>query len=74
MANMKKMKRGSLLDGLADSLAKCLTPETAKRVLALKSEPSVQARVADLSKRHMLGQLTDVELMEYREYTLRGQQ
>ena len=45
-------------------LGDCLTPESARRLLALKSDPKLQARVADLAGRHSRGVLTPEEQAE----------
>lgn len=56
------------LNHLIDPLADCLTPEAARRVLALKADGKLQARVDSLADRHSQGQLTPEELVEYTSY------
>ncbi|WP_088258133.1 hypothetical protein [Fimbriiglobus ruber] len=58
----------SVLDRLIATLSECLTPESARRVLALKADPILQARVADLADRHTRGVLTPEERAEYGQY------
>ena len=65
---MKTAKSAPVLDQLAASLAKCLTPESARRLLALKADPQLQARIDDLAGRHSLGVLTPEEQAEYGRY------
>lgn len=65
---MKSTKQGPILDRLVAPLSKCLTPESAQRLLALKADPALQEHVDDLAKRHSKGQLSPTELAEYGEY------
>ena len=57
-----------VLDGLLSPLGECLNPESARRVLALKADPKLQARVDDLATRHSEGLLTPEEQAEYGKY------
>ena len=65
---MKAAKTTSALDGLLDPLGECLTPETARRLVALKADASLQARVTYLADRHSEGLLTSAERSEYSSY------
>jgi hypothetical protein len=65
---MKTTKAGATLDKLVGPLGKCLTPESARRLLALKADPTLQARVDDLADRHSQGLLTAEEQAEYGRY------
>lgn len=65
---MKTAKTAPALDQLVAPLADCLTPESARRVLALKASPKLQARVDDLADRHSQGLLTAEEQAEYGKY------
>lgn len=49
-------------------LGDCLTPESARRLLALKENSKLQARVDDLARRHSQGLLTPEEQTEYGRY------
>lgn len=62
---MKKAKSAPALDHLVAPLADCLTPESARRLLALKADPRLQAHVDDLAERHSRGVLTPEEQAEY---------
>jgi hypothetical protein len=53
------------LDGLLDSLSRCLDAESAQRVVELRVDPAVQARVDDLAERANEGLLTPDERDEY---------
>jgi hypothetical protein len=65
---MKAVKDVAVLDRLLAPLGKCLTPESARRVLALKADSALQARVDDLADRHTEGRLTPAEEAEYSRY------
>src|SRR5947209_17864825 len=62
---MKTAKSAPVLDQLVAPLGDCLTPESARRLLALKVDPKLQARVDDLAGRHSRGLLTSEEQAEY---------
>lgn len=53
------------LDRLVAPLGDCLTPESARRLIELKPDPLVQARVDDLAGRHTEGELNSSERAEY---------
>jgi hypothetical protein len=65
---MKTAKFASVLDQLISPLGDCLTPEAARRLIALKANPKLQARVDDLAARHSHGLLTPDEQAEYGRY------
>jgi hypothetical protein len=65
---MKSLKIAPILDRLVAPLAECLTPESARRVLALKADATLQALVDDLADRHSEGRLTPDEDAEYGRY------
>src|SRR5437764_15487717 len=65
---MKKTRSIPALDQLVAPLADCLTLESARRLLALKANPRLQARVDDLAGRHSRGLLTPQEQAEYGGY------
>ncbi|HKB03508.1 MAG TPA: hypothetical protein VKD90_14895 [Gemmataceae bacterium] len=65
---MKSAKTAPTLDRLIASLSECLTPESARRLLALKADATLQARVDDLADRHGRGLLTAGEQAEYGKY------
>ncbi len=53
-------------------LGECLTPESARRLLALKADPKLQARVDYLAGRCSQGLLTAEERAEYGNYVSVG--
>ncbi len=62
------MKSSVVLDGLISPLGDCLTPESARRILALKADRKLQALVDDLAARHRDGRLSPEEHAEYGRY------
>ncbi len=62
---MNPTKSAPLLDRLLAPLGDCLTPESARRLLALKADPTLQARVDYLAGRRNEGLLTPEEESEY---------
>ena len=65
---MKATKAAPVLDQQVARLSECLTPESARRLLALKADATFQARVDDLAERHSRGSLTPQEQAEYGKY------
>jgi hypothetical protein len=65
---MKTAKSSPVLDQLVAPLSDCLTPASARRLLALKADRGLQARVQDLAGRHRRGLLTPDEQAEYGLY------
>ena len=65
---MKTVKNARILDRLIGSLGDCLTPESARRVLSLKADRVLQARVTYLAERCNEGLLTPEERAEYGDY------
>jgi hypothetical protein len=65
---MKTATSSLVLDQLVGPLSDCLTPESARRLLALKTDPKLQARVNELAGRHGRGELTPQEQAEYGGY------
>ena len=62
----------TLLSRMVDSLGKCLTPECARRLLNLKADRRVQARVDYLADKCNEGALTSHERSEYESYVRFG--
>jgi hypothetical protein len=65
---MKTANSASVLDRLVAPLGDCLTPESARRWLALKPDPELQKRVDDMAASHTEGQLSAEEQAEYGRY------
>ena len=53
------------LDRLLDPLRDCLTPEVAARIVALRADASVQARLDELAEKNAEGTITPDELADY---------
>jgi hypothetical protein len=62
----------SVLDELVARLGDCLTPESARRILALQADAALQARVNDFAERHSQGLLKPDEQAEYGRYVAFG--
>ncbi len=56
------------LDGLLESLSRCLDAESAQRVAEFRIDPVVQARVDVLAEKANDGLLTDDERAEYESF------
>ena len=69
---MNPVNTASALDHLLDPLAECLTPESARRLLALKADARLQARVDELAEGCSAGRLTAQEQAEYGRYVSYG--
>jgi hypothetical protein len=65
---MKSSKNTPVVDRLVSPLGECLTAESARRLLALKPDLELQARVDEMATRHTEGQLTTEEQAEYGRY------
>jgi len=65
---MKTAKSAPMLDQLLAELSECLTPESARRLLALKLDRKLQRRVDEMASRHTEGQLSPEEEAEYGSY------
>ncbi len=58
----------SVLDRMLDPVSRCFDAESAKRLLDLRLDPSVQARVDELATKANEGLLTTSERAEYEAY------
>lgn len=58
----------TIVDGLIDSIVRCLDTESAKRLVALRLDPAIQARVDILAGRANEGTLSDEERTEYQSF------
>ena len=66
--DMNSKMSSPVLDRLVDPLSRCLTPESAKRLLELRADPELQALVDQLGEKCNEGTLTEVERREYETY------
>jgi hypothetical protein len=67
-----KLKPSSSIDRLIEPLAKCLTAESAKRLLTLKADSQLRARIEELAEKSTEGALTTEERQEYDSYVSFG--
>ena len=58
----------TLLDQIIEPFAECLTPEAARKIVALRADAQFQARVDELAEAANRGQLTPAEQAEYDRY------
>jgi hypothetical protein len=58
----------SILDQLLDPLTECLTPDVARRIVAVSLDPDVQSQINDLAAKANEGTLTDDERTRYAEF------
>lgn len=56
------------LDRFLDPLTETLSPEVARKIVALRAAPDVQARADELAEKANEGTLTPVEEAEYKEF------
>lgn len=54
------------LDRYLDPVTEALSPQAAQRILDLRPEPEIVARVEELAEKSNSGRLTNEELEEYR--------
>jgi hypothetical protein len=59
------MSAATLLDGLLDPLSRCLDAESARRLIELRVDPSVEQRIETLAERANEGLLSAEENAEY---------
>jgi hypothetical protein len=61
-----------VLDQLLDPVGRCLTPDVARSLLALRAPPQAQARIEELAGKCTEGRLTTEEESEYDAYVWAG--
>ena len=62
------MSTTEMLEQVLDPFVDCLTPEAARKIVALRAEPVVQARLDQLAERANEGLLTPEERAEYEKF------
>jgi hypothetical protein len=65
---MSQHQEISILDRLLGPVARCLTPEVARRLVGLQADPEVQERIEVLAEKNTDGALTGEEREEYELY------
>lgn len=58
----------ALLDRFLDPIGRCLTQEVARRIVDLRADEAMQARIDELAEKCNEGQLTEAEHQEYDTY------
>jgi hypothetical protein len=58
----------SLLDRILAPVTDCLTPEAARRLVALRADPEAQQRIDELADKCTEGSLSPQERSEYEAY------
>ena len=69
---MATATRTTVLDRLLEPLGRCLTVQSARKVLNLRADPVAQARIAELAEKCNEGQLSPKERAEYELYVSTG--
>jgi len=62
------MNAVQLLDRILGPVADAFSPEVARRILDLRADDEMQARIDELATRSNNGELTDEERAEYKNY------
>lgn len=62
------MSTTEILEQVLDPFVECLTPESARKIVALRATPAAQSRLDQLADRSNEGQLTAEERAEYEKF------
>jgi hypothetical protein len=65
---MFPMNAAAALDRLLDPVGRCLTPEVARALIALRADAETQARIDELADKCTEGTLSPTERTEYEAY------
>ncbi|GMV95885.1 MAG: hypothetical protein AMXMBFR83_02540 [Phycisphaerae bacterium] len=65
---MKTDHQVEVLERMLDPVSQILTPDVARRLLALRADPIAQQRIEELADKCTEGQLSDEERAEYESY------
>jgi hypothetical protein len=71
-SEVKRMETATYLDRMLEPVGGCLTPEVARRLVQLRADPQLQARIDELAGRCTEGDLTEEEKSEYETYVRAG--
>lgn len=58
----------SALDRVLEPIGQCLTPGVARKLVALRADPDLQARIDELANKSNQGRLSHEERTEYETY------
>jgi hypothetical protein len=70
---MKNTSNGHLLERLLQPIVGLLDEDAARKLVQMKSDPQVRARVAKLADKCNEGELTPHERSEYEAYVMAGE-
>jgi hypothetical protein len=62
------MSTAEILDRVLDPLTECLTPQAARKIVDFHPDTETQARINERAAKADIGQLTDDERAQYRDY------
>lgn len=62
------MSTTEILEQVLDPFVDCLTPEAARKIVALRADPTTQARLDKLAERANEGLLTQEEQADYEKF------
>ena len=65
---MNEQSNTAVLDQLFEPVSRCLTPDVARSIAALRASPEVQNKLDDLAEKSTEGTLTTDERSEYETY------
>jgi len=65
---MSEQSNTAVLDELLEPVSRCLTPDVARRIAALRASPHVQETLDELAEKSTEGTLTKVERDKYETY------
>ena len=69
---MATATRTTVLDRLLEPLGRCLTVQSARKIVSLRADPVAQAHIAKLAEKCNEGQLSPKERAEYELYVSTG--
>ena len=62
------MDATTAIDRVFDPISRCLTPAVARRIVKLRADPELDARIHELAEKANEGQLSATERSEYETY------
>ncbi len=58
----------AMLERMVDPVSRCLTPDVARQIVALRADADLEKRVEELARKSDNGKLTEAERDEYESY------
>jgi hypothetical protein len=62
------METTAVIDRVFEPISRCLTPAVARRIVKLRADPKLDARIHELAEKANEGQLSTAERAEYDTY------